>query len=204
MGLFAMFRRRPPIRDIPALADFLDQQSSFLTQKGIYEYARARAGMHATMLFREALFLDAVENSRWRAYPLGLAMVGEMIEGALRPFGDDQERRRETLCALTLSVFDRYPVPAPLGAQAWGEARGELARRLRLIGLHPGKHAKDIPEPLAQAYFELMPIHAKLRSGDFVVVRNYLRVAMCNIHDEFTKRADAPALVQALRMAAPQ
>ena len=68
-------------------------------------------------------------------------------------------------CALVLSVFDRYPVPAPLGEEAWREARAELARRLQLIGLHPPKRAKDVAEPFAQSYFDLMPIHEKLRAA---------------------------------------
>ncbi len=101
-------------------------------------------------------------------------------------------------------MFDRYPVPAPLGEAAWGEARAELARRLKLIGLHPVKPAKDIPEQFAQAYFDLMPIHEKLRGRDFPTTRNYLRVTMIQIHEEFTKRADVPALVDALRHASAQ
>ena len=39
-----------------------------------------------------------------------------------------------------------------------------------------------------------MPIHEKLRGRDFPTTRNYLRVAMCNIHDEFVERLDMPAV----------
>ena len=86
-----LFWRRPPIADLNALADFIDEQSAFLVQKGIYEYSRARAGHYAKVLFAEQEFLDAVERSRWSAYPLGLAMVGELVEGVLRPLaGADQ------------------------------------------------------------------------------------------------------------------
>ena len=85
-----------------------------------------------------------------------------------------------------------------LGEQTWSELRVELARRLQLIGLHPPKRAMDIPVPFAQAYFDLMPIHEKLRAQDFPTTRNYLRVTMCNIHDEFSKRVDAPAVTDSL------
>ncbi len=172
---------------------------AFLVQKGIYEYARARAGHYAKVLFAESGFQDAVEQSRWRAYPLGLAMVAELVEGVLRPHGADRHRQLEALSGLVLSVFDRYPVPASLGEQAWSEARAELARRLQLIGLHAPKRAFDICEPWAETYFDLMPIHEKLRGRDFPTTRNYLRVTLCNIHDEFTKRMDAAALAVALR-----
>ena len=84
MKLFEkLFRRRPPIRDREALADFIDAQSAFIVQKGIYEYSRARAGHYAKVLFAEKEFARSVEYSRWQAYPLGLSMVGEMINGVL-------------------------------------------------------------------------------------------------------------------------
>ena len=199
MDLFRWFRQPPPIRDRAAVADFIDQNASFVAQKGIYEYARARSGHYAKVLFREQAFLDAVEQARWRAYPLGLTMVAELVEGVLRPHaGDDRVRHFEALTDLVLAIFHRYPVPALLGEQTWSELGEELERRLKLISLHPPKWAKDIPEPFAQAYWELMPIHERMRSQDFPTTRNYLRVTMCNIHDEFSQRVDAPAVSASL------
>jgi hypothetical protein len=46
-----------------------------------------------------------------------------------------------------------------------------------------------------------MPIHEKLRGRDFPTIRNYLRVSLCNIHDEFSKRLDVPAITTALQKA---
>jgi len=195
MNFRALLRRRPPIQDLSALANFIDENAAFLVQKGIYEYARARAGHYAKVLFRETGFLEAVEQSRWRAYPLGLAMVAELVEGALT-YGGNRERsaRLEALKGLVMGIFDRYPVPQALGGEIWSEARADLERRLVLIGLHPPKWAKDIPEPFAQTYFDLMPIHEQLRGADFPTIRNYLRVTMCNIHEQLMRRMDLPAI----------
>ena len=104
--------------------------------------------------------------------------------------------------AVVLSVFDRYPVPAPLGDAAWADERRALAHRLDLIGVHAPKLVKDIPDPLAKAYFDLLPIHEKLRGRDFLTTRNYLRISLCNIHETLTKRIDAPAVVASLRATA--
>jgi hypothetical protein len=198
MSFFGFFRRQPPIRDLAALADFIDEQAAFLMQKGIYEYSRARAGHYAKVLFAEQGFQHAVEQSRWRAYPLGLAMVGELVEGVLRPYGNDRKEQVDALRTLVLSVFDRYPVPEAIGAKEWSEARADLARRLQHIGLHAPKRAFDIAEPFAKSYFNLMPIHEKLRGRDFPTMRNYLRVTLCNIHDEFSRRMDARVLAAML------
>lgn len=192
MGLFDIFRRRPPIRTNAELADFIDGNSAFLIQKAIYEYARARAGHYAKVLFAEPEFHKAVEESRWRAYPLGLAMVAEVADGVLRSVpGADRRRDFGSVPETVLGVFDRYPVPEVLGQDAWLELRANLERRLQGIGLHPPKRAMDIPEPFAQIYFDLMPIHEKLRSRDLVTTHNYLKVTLCNIHDELTRRIDA-------------
>ena len=78
------------------------------------------------------------------------------------------------------------------------EETAELARRLQLVGLHPPKRAFEIPEPFARAYFDLMPIHKSLRASEFPTLHNYLKVTLCNVHEELTKRMDGPALVAAL------
>jgi hypothetical protein len=201
MGFLDFFRRPPPIRDVPALADFIDRNAAFVAQKGIYEYSRARAGHYSKVLFREPEFQTAADSSRWRAYPLGLAMVTELVEGVLRPHVDDRRAALDSLNSISLSVFDHYPPPAALGAETWSQLRGELAHNLDLIGIHAVKAAKDIPIPFAERYFELMPIHEKLRASEFPTITNYLRVTMCNIHEEFSTRIDAPTLAQAVRAA---
>ena len=200
MRFWEIFRRRPPVRTLDELADFIDAQAAFLAQKGIYEYSRARAGHYSKVLFAEAGFQHAVEQSRWRAFPLGLAMVAEIVEGSLRPHaGDDRRAVLDALTVLVLSIFDRYPFPEQLGKAEWLEARRKLAHRLDLIGTHAVKFAKDVPEPFAENYFACMPIHEKLRGHDHPTIHNYLRVTSCNIHEEFAQRADIAALVGALR-----
>jgi hypothetical protein len=204
LGFFEFFRGPLPIRDAAALAEFIDEHAAFVVQKGIYEYSRARAGHYAKVLFREQGFLQAVEHSRWSAYPLGLAMVAEVVEGILRPHAAERREQLGGLSKLVLAVFDRYPAPPTLGEAAWREARTELARRLQLIGLHPPKRAMDVAEPWAESYFNLMPIHEKLRARDYPTTRNYLRVTLVNVHDEFSKRMDAAALARALTATAPR
>jgi hypothetical protein len=199
MGFFDIFRRAPAIQGTAALADFIDRNAAFLIQKGMYEYSRARAGHYAKVLLSEPEFLEAIEKSRWQGFPLGLALVGEMVEGVLHAaFGEERRAGLDGLTALVLSVFDRYPVPPQIGSFAWEEARSELKRRLDRVGLHPPKFVKDIPIPLAETYFDLMPIHEKLRAPDAPAIRNYLRVSLINIHDELIGRLDVPAVAQAL------
>jgi hypothetical protein len=202
MVLFGFFRRKPPIHDAKALAAFIDAQSAFLVQKGIYDYTQARAGHYTKVLLKEQDFIDAFERSRWQAYPLGLAMIGEMVEGVLYPHAGDRRAFFEAFQAFILSVFDRYPVPPLLESGKWQEARGELVRKLGQMGMHPPKEVVDIPVPYAQRYFDLMPFHKDLLTQDMPTARSYLQINLINIRDELLKRMDAPAVVQALRAGA--
>jgi hypothetical protein len=117
MGLLELFRRPPPISDVSSLAEFIDRNAAFIAQKGIYEYSRARAGHYAKVLFREPEFQAAADNSRWRAYPLGLAMVSELVEGVLRPHAEIDAAASTGSLLFLLSVFDRIRRRGP---QRWG------------------------------------------------------------------------------------
>jgi len=200
MNFLGFFRRQPPIRECEQLADFIDEQSAFLMQKGIYDYSQARAGHYTKVLFKEEEFHEALELSRWQAYPLGLAIVGEMVEGVLRPHaGGDRRSVLDPLIAMVLSVFDRYPVPPSLGKARWQGLRDELARALDRVSLHPPKRAFEIPEPYAQRYFDLMPFHKELLTRDMPTARSYLKINLTNIHDELIKRMDARDMAAKLR-----
>ena len=195
MGLLSMFRREPPVAGREALIAFIDNQAAFLTQKGMFEYSRARAGPFGNILFDDKGFLAELEKSRWLGFPLTLAMVAEAVEGVLRPPGD--AGRAAVLSGVSgaaLAAFDRYPVPEPVGPEAWAAARAALAHDLSLIGLHGVKRVMDVPAPYAARYVTAMPIHEKLRAKDDDTIHNYLKTNLCNVHDVFVRRANVAAL----------
>jgi hypothetical protein len=201
MALFGFFRRRPSIREVAELADFIDEQSAYLVQRYIYDYTHARVGPYSKSLLVRPDFVQAVERSRWDAYPLGLAMVGEMAEGVLQSHAGEERRAiLDPLGALVLDVFDRYDVPTPIGTGAWQAARDELAAKLDQIGMHPPKRVIDIPESYAERYFNMMPFDKELLTNDVPTTRSYLRLTLTNIRDEMVERMDAAEIAAKLRM----
>ena len=200
MGLLDLFRRPPPIRGIAELEDFLDSRAAFLVQKCVFEYSRARAGILWQKLFKEAAFKQAVEESRWRNYPLGLENVTVTVEHALRPHVCDEERlaMRQGLIAAAANVTDRYPVPAGFEPRFWADARENLAARIDRAGLAPPKPIKDIPKETMAQFIDAMPIHASLRGHDYVLLQNNVRFNLCRMYEDFIARADMPALAAAV------
>jgi hypothetical protein len=200
MGLFGFFRRKPAVRDVADLTVFIDEQAAYLVQRYIFDYTHARSGPFSQRLLAQPVFMEAVNRSRWQAYPFGLAMIGEMVEGVLRPHaGEDRRAVLDPLRALILGILDRYGIPAQVSAEEWRAGRDELARKLDQIGTHPPKMVQDIPEPYAERYFNLMPFSKDLLTNDVPTTRRYLQLTLINIRDELLKRIDAADMAARLR-----
>src|SRR3989304_2082103 len=118
MGFLDWFRRPPPIDDRPALVEFLDSHAAFLTQKGIFDFSRAVSGPSFSSLVREATFMAAVDEARWKSYPLALSCVVEMVDGVLCPLAKGAMPLAEALQAAAFEIIDRYPVPTTLDPTA--------------------------------------------------------------------------------------
>jgi hypothetical protein len=199
MRLLDYFRRPAAIADIPALTDFLDGRSAFIVQKCIFEYSRARSGLLSSKLFKEPAFLAALDESRWRNYPLALQNVALMAEHALRPDAAEvAAAMREGLIACVARICARYPLPTGFEPGFWDGALERVARRLRQAGLAAPHAIKDLPHETAKEFFAQLPIHPEIRGFDFQLITNNVRANLCRAYEEFLAAADRPALVRAL------
>ena len=148
-----------------SLADFIDQQCRLRGAEGhLRIFPRARRALRqgpvqASRNFRRPATCRAGgpirSGSRWSpnwskacCAPLPPATTAGSVEALARS------------CS---AIFDRYPVPAALGERSLAASlRAELEHRLKLIGLHPPKWAKDVPE---QFCGELFRPHADPREA---------------------------------------
>jgi hypothetical protein len=202
MGFLDFFRRKPPIRDSRALADFIDQQAAFLVQKGIYDYSRARSGHFAKVMLADKGFQSALNRSRWLAFPLGLAMIGETLDAVLAPqAGGDRRSLLDPLIALVLSVHDRYPRPEALTEEEWNQGRADLALHLERLSTHPPKRIIDIPVPFADRYFAMMPFDKQFLTPDAPTARGFLQLQLVSVSEQLSERMDAAEMAGRLRAA---
>ena len=202
MGFLDWFRRPQPIADRPALVEYLDSRAAFLTQKSIFDFSRAVAGPSFSSLIKEAVFAAAVDEARWKSYPLTLSCVVEMVDGVLRPLAKGAMPLAEALQAAAFEIIDRYPEPKAIESAAWADARAALGLRIIHIALHPPKRVKDIPLQIAPQFYDNLPIHERLRGSANEIVTNNLRTSLIRMREEFEGCADVTALVNALGVAA--
>jgi hypothetical protein len=201
MGLLDWFKRSPPIAHRAELVEFLDTRAAFLVQKSIYDFAHACTGMSFARLMQERPFVEALDEARWRSYPLGLSVIAETAHGVLRPVADGAMPLAEALREAAFDAFDRYPVPAMLDSETWAGERADLGQRVLGIALHAPKAVKDIPFAVSEQLYNNLPIHAKIRGDDREIVINHLRTNLILIYEDFSRRADVERLVLELGVA---
>ena len=199
MALLDVFR---PIRDGETLAAFIDQHAERLGSGIVDDYLRARAGSSAKQLFAAPKFLAARDHARHEAYPVAVAMIGEMVATALTEKSEEvAPELARGLAALTPALFDRR-VPL-LAATAWSKARHEVSHSLAALEASYAKPVPVIAAEYASSFLALMPMHDKLSPDDFPALRKYIEHALGDVHTNFTRRASMRRLVAALAAAAP-
>lgn len=189
--LVGAFSKPQPIETRAQLADFMDSRAAFLAQKCIVEFCRVRAGVYWQKLFSEKEFQEQLDLSRWRAYPPAFAMVAEMVEGALREAAGLRQRHLpERLLELTREVFSRYPVPAGEEAGFWGLAVDLVGKELEKTQVGPVRPVREMPDPMARAVFNVLPIHKDIVTNDYDYIFNNLRMNLLRAHEDFIAVAD--------------
>lgn len=200
MALFGLFgRKKPQIRDPKDLADFIDEQASALVQDGIQEHVRARAGDQAERILAEDAFSRLADTARWRTYPLGLAMIAEVIDGLLRPqAGAEQRALSDETIDLVLGVFDRHPVPDAIGKNAWLDARSDLALRLDQISTQSPRDVADIPASYMKRFLAEMPAHTGMTHSEAGASLDALRRTLSKDQEDLSSRMDPAEMTKAL------
>jgi hypothetical protein len=189
---------RPRVADIEELAAFLDAQTTYVAQRTVLEYCRARTGLNWEMLVRERTFLDSFEACRWQAYVELLAEVAELALILLRRRSPaDPQAFLPGLAQATRDALLRHPVPRERAS--WDEASSAIEQHLALSLLAAPRAVHLAGCSSADAIFDHLPIHPDLRREDREMFRNSVRFALCRVFGEATSRLDVPALETALQ-----
>jgi hypothetical protein len=203
MALFDIFRRGG-IRTLAELSAFIDEQAVLLADKVVEDYASLRAGADAQVVMAEAGLRAALDKARAEASSLALAMVGEMVEGALRPVAEANEQAvRDGLLALVLECVDRRPALNGAADDARRAARSDVERSLADSANRSAKPVAAIADAYASLFLALMPIHEKLGGDDFGALSSTLRTTLAAAHGKLAERAELANLAAQLAANAP-
>ena len=191
--------RPKALRTPDDLAEFIGTETSRLAQKATTGYCRTKAGANVDLLFKEQVFLEALEASRWGAFGLVLADICLVAEGHLRPFARGREAAlAEWIAGIFDAHLDAHPRPGTDQADGWAAERAEFRARLARSRLAEPIPAANVGFDTAQRIYDGLPVHPKLRREDFELVQNLLRFGHITFRGELERRLDSAAVVAAL------
>lgn len=192
-GWVAALRRRP-IAGKDGVARFLSSEAAFLAQNAATSYCRARAGMQAEQLFREEMFLAALDRCRWEAYAAVLADMIVLLEARLRP--DEVQSLPaliEPLTTLYAGILNADPLPSHR-AEGWGEVVAALQPRLAVAQMAAPRPPDQIAKSAGRRLYEVLPFDSAIARDDRPVVVNSIRFGMVRFSDRLRQRLDPAAL----------
>lgn len=188
----------PSITSAAELSGLLTREASFLAQKSTIEYCRARAGLNWYKLFKEQVFLDALEVCRWEAFAAVLSDMMLVVEARLRPHATGaEERLAGRLAALHDAILASHAPPAHRAA-GWSDAMAALPPRLLRAQLAPPQTPDRIAVAAGARIFEMLPIHPRLRGHDREMVINSIRFGMVGFNDVLGRRLALEPLIAEL------
>lgn len=185
------------------LAEFILSETSRIAQKATTGYCRTKSGANVDLLFKEEVFLKALESSRWTAFGLGLADCCLVVEGFLRPAAANRE---DELAAWILATHDRILDENPhpdRGAEGWAAEKEEMRGRLGRSRIAAPIPAANVGFDTAKRIYDSLPVHPRLRREDFELVQNLTRFGHISFRDELAKRVEPAAMVAAILATKP-
>lgn len=187
-----IFGKPRKIASFEELARFCDEQAAFNCQKNIYEFVRARASSNAQSLFEEEAFKEALNQARWRGYPLALTNMMEMVSVMFRTsFAEEEEAVagvRPAVRRIASQLMRGYENEQPFEREEWLSLTEKVDVALVHATNGPMKAVKDIPIARARAFFDLIPFHEEIKAPDFPSIENHMKVNLCRAHDELLRK----------------
>lgn len=186
----------PPRVDTPQdLEILLSVETSRLAQRATTGFCHAKAGSNAELLFKEAVFLEALEICRWNAFAMLLADLAMIVEGYLRPVDDiDKER----LWAWLLKTHHNI-LASQQTMHDFTEAKRVFSERLGHARLAPPGPAVDQVSLSCKPIYDSLPIHERLRGDDFEVISGLIHFGAATFRELLERRCNPSLIMQGIQ-----
>lgn len=192
MSWLTQFWKKPSVANATEFEAFLAAESTYLAQKSVFEYCRARAGLAWPKLISEPAFQAALESARWQALAIVLADIMLVSEGFLRPLaGTADARLAESFVAMHGRIIEGSGAPAE-ARTLWQDEVAEFPARLGRARLAAPKGPADVARVGGSRLYRVMPIHPSMKAHDREVIINSIRFGMVAFHDKLATAVRTP------------
>lgn len=190
--------RGEPIRDLAALAYFIDTRASHVAQTALYGYLRTRAGMRYPELFEDDPFVVGINIAKWQMW---LACVSDLAVFAGSRLAQHAPREtgrvRFTMQGVVDQVLESAGSPAEAGDQFAAEAERVRRRMARIDLLAVGEFEAAFSESPA-ALVRWAPIMDELKELDEEIVLNSVRFRWQEVRRDLARDLEPQVIVDSL------
>ncbi|WP_292895740.1 hypothetical protein [Nitratireductor sp.] len=189
-------RDHAPIDTVDALCTFIATRSSFVAQKKLYGYLKARMGTRYPSMFEDDVFVQSINVAKLHVFA---ACLSDLTLHTVAKVASNGALEREDASALARHchtqglAHNREALPQSETVDEWRETFEK-----RIADTHWQNVAVDggafTESP--QALFRWAPIADQLKRHDREIVENSIRFAFGEVTRAFRERADLPALAR--------
>lgn len=188
----------PVLDEFSQLVDFIEKQSSFVSQVTLYTYIKTRAGTQWPKLFENEQYLASLKIARWHIFMACVADLSVFTAAQFHKRGlaspDVCANMADKITTSILTKVDQEDIEKNLFEAAIKTAK----KRFRSTDYSQAAEADTAFQSSAQALLDWAPVVDEFKKNDELIVRNSIHLRWISVRRDLTKGLRAEKIMAEL------
>tara|TARA_B100000700_G_scaffold238623_1_gene265132 strand:+ start:95 stop:721 length:627 start_codon:yes stop_codon:yes gene_type:complete len=175
------FKKKKKIENYSDLKEFIQKNSSWVSQVTLYGYLKTRMGAKYVLMFEDEIFLGSINKAKWNIYVVALQDLTFYTISYLKNERNlhDIEKSKEIYFQILEDELQNQ-----LPKEIYEKAKSEFSKRYENINW--SDYYKSLPfNSSALSLYEWSPIAEELKTLDKKIVLNSMILKWDNVKKEF-------------------
>ena len=175
------FKKKKKIENYSDLKEFIQKNSSWVSQVTLYGYLKTRMGAKYVLMFEDEIFLGSINKAKWNIYVVALQDLTFYTISYLKNERNlhDTEKSKEIYFQILEDELQNQ-----LPKEIYEKAKSEFSKRYENINW--SDYYKSLPfNSSALSLYEWSPIAEELKTLDKKIVLNSMILKWDNVKKEF-------------------
>ena len=185
----------PTIVEYDQLSDFIEKQSSFVSQVTLYTYIKTRAGTQWPKLFENNEYLASLKIARWHIFAACVADLSIFAAAQFYKAGQaDQKYCARIARQLIASILDKVD-QEDVEQGVFDAAIKNSEKRCQKIDFQEAAEGDFAFQTSAQALLDWAPVIDDFKKNDELIVRNSIHLRWISVRRDLSKGLQTEAVL---------